>query len=97
MTHFIAIIEDAGPDRAIGVWFPDLPGCFSAGDSIDEALVNAPEAVRLYADALEAHGGRLPRARSVAELKADEMLGPDLRDHLLALVELPGGVASAAE
>jgi predicted RNase H-like HicB family nuclease len=44
MAHYITIIEDAGPDHAIGVWFPDLPGCTSAGDDIDEALRNAPEA-----------------------------------------------------
>jgi HicB_like antitoxin of bacterial toxin-antitoxin system len=40
MAHYIAIIEDAGPDHAVGVWFPDLPGCTSAGDDIDEALRN---------------------------------------------------------
>ena len=45
MAHYIAIIEDAGPDHAVGVWFPDLPGCTSAGDDIDEALRNAPEAL----------------------------------------------------
>ena len=41
MAHYIAIIEDAGPDHAVGVWFPDLPGCTSAGDDIDDALRNA--------------------------------------------------------
>jgi predicted RNase H-like HicB family nuclease len=50
MTHYVAIIEDAGPDHAVGVWFPDLPGCTSGGDDIDEALRNAPEALDLYAD-----------------------------------------------
>ena len=38
MSHYVAIIEDAGPDKAVGVWFPDLPGCFSAGDTLDEAI-----------------------------------------------------------
>jgi predicted RNase H-like HicB family nuclease len=45
MAHYIAIIEDAGPDHAVGVWFSDLSGCTSAGDDIDEALRNAPEAL----------------------------------------------------
>ena len=53
MAHYIALIEDAGPDRAIGVWFPDLPGCTSGGDDIDEALRNAPEALELYAESFE--------------------------------------------
>ena len=58
MAHYVAIIEDAGPDHAIGVWFPDLPGCTSGGDDIDEAVRNAPEALELYA---ENHGKLLPR------------------------------------
>ena len=28
MTHYIAIIEDAGPDCAVGVWFPVSAGLF---------------------------------------------------------------------
>ncbi len=47
MHHYVAIIEDAGPGKAVGVWFPDLPGCFSVGDDIDEALRNAKEALAL--------------------------------------------------
>ena len=46
MPHYVAVVEDAGPEKAIGVWFPDLPGCFSAGDDVDEALRNAEEACR---------------------------------------------------
>ena len=42
MTHYVAIAEVAGPDRAVGVWFPDLPGCFSAAQTMGDALVNAP-------------------------------------------------------
>jgi len=60
MAHYIAIIEDAGPDHAAGVWFPDLPGCTSAGGDIDEALRNAPEALELYAESFEADGKPLP-------------------------------------
>lgn len=45
MTAYVAILEDAGPSTTAGVWFPDLPGCFSAGDDIDEALRNAGEAI----------------------------------------------------
>jgi predicted RNase H-like HicB family nuclease len=45
MTAYVAILEDTGPSTTAGVWFPDLPGCFSAGDDIDEALRNAGEAI----------------------------------------------------
>ena len=30
------------------VCVPDLPGCFSAGDTLDEAMENAKEAIELW-------------------------------------------------
>ena len=93
VTHYIAIIEDAGPDQAVGVWFPDLPGCTSAGDDIDEALRNAPEALELYAEGMEADGNTLPRPRTLTELKADPEVAADLKTcmvaFMVALIELP--------
>lgn len=88
MTHYVAIIEDAGPDRAIGVWFPDLPGCTSAGDDIDEALRNAPEALELYAGAIRQDGKTLPRPRTLTELRLDPDMAEDLKMHMVALIEL---------
>lgn len=96
MAHYIAIIEDAGPDYAIGVWFPDLPGCTSAGDDIDEALRNAPEALELFAEALEDSGKSLPTPRTLTELKADPEIADDIQTYMVALVELPAR-AHAAE
>lgn len=96
MAHYVAIIEDAGPDHAVGVWFPDLPGCTSAGDDIDQALRNAPEALELYAESLEEEGRSLPRARTLTELKADPEVADDLRNYMIALIELPSH-AHAAE
>ena len=96
MAHYIAIIEDAGPDYAIGVWFPDLPGCTSAGDDIDEALRNAPEALELFAEALEDSGKSLPTPRTLTELKADPEIANDIQTYMVALIEYPAR-AHAAE
>jgi len=89
MTHYIAIVEDEGPDTAVGVWFPDLPGCFSAGDDLDEALCNAPDAVRLYAETLLDAGKPLPPPRSLTELKRDPEIARDLQDYMIALIAVP--------
>ena len=89
MTHYVAIIEDAGPDFAVGVWFPDLPGCFSAGDTIDDALTNASEAVALWFEDIEEEGRSAPRARTPSELRADPEVGPDMAAHVIALVPAP--------
>jgi predicted RNase H-like HicB family nuclease len=97
MPHYVAIIEDAGPDKAVGIWFPDLPGCFSAGDDIDEALRNAEEALSLYAESLQKEGRALPDPRSVSVLRADPAVAADLREHMVALVTLPARTVHAAE
>jgi hypothetical protein len=34
-------IETGDGKRAFGVVVPDLPGCFSAGDTLDDALIDA--------------------------------------------------------
>ena len=96
MTHYVAIVEDAGSDNAIGVWFPDLPGCFSAGDDVDDALRNAEEAPSLYADALEERGAAMPEPRAVSALRSDPAVQPDLQDHVVALIALRPHAAHAA-
>lgn len=35
---------------AFSVFFPDIPGCFSAGDSLNDAIKNANEALELHLD-----------------------------------------------
>lgn len=97
MPHYVAIVEDAGTDKAIGLWFPDLPGCFSAGDTVDEALLNAGEAVSLYAEPLAKEGKRLPAPRSVTTLRDDPEVASDFRDHLVALVRYEEHPSHAAE
>ena len=97
MPHYVAIIEDAGPDKAIGVWFPDLPGCFSAGDGVDEALRNAEEALSLYAEAEVKEGRDLPTPRLLSELRNDPAAANDLRDHVVALVAFHPAAAHAAQ
>jgi predicted RNase H-like HicB family nuclease len=97
MTHYVAIVEDAGAEKAIGVWFPDLPGCFSAGDDVDDALRNAQEALALYAEAEAQEGRSLPKPRRISALKSDPAVVPDLRDHIVALVALDARTVHAAE
>ena len=50
MRYPIAI-EPGDGGTAFGVVVPDLPGCFSAGDTIDEAITNAEEAINAWIEA----------------------------------------------
>jgi predicted RNase H-like HicB family nuclease len=97
MSQYVAILEDAGPDRAVGVWFPDLPGCFPAGETLDEAIANASQAVALYADSLEEQGKPMPLPRSLSALKADPAFLADLQGNMVALIAAAARVQSAAE
>lgn len=54
------LIEDGSETAAYGVVFPDLPGCFSAGDTLDEALEAAEEAAAAWVDAALDAGRAIP-------------------------------------
>lgn len=70
MQYFYAIVHK-DRDSAFGVGFPDLPGCFSAADAIDDLLPNACEALELWFDDVEdVVPRRLDEVQSVA---ADEL------------------------
>jgi predicted RNase H-like HicB family nuclease len=47
MKTYIAVVHK-DTDSAWGVSFPDLPGCFSAADTLDEVLPTACEALSLW-------------------------------------------------
>jgi predicted RNase H-like HicB family nuclease len=40
-------------DEGISVWVPGLPGCWSQGQTEDEALVNIEDAIREYLSAVD--------------------------------------------
>lgn len=60
-------------DSAWGVQFPDLPGCFSAADELDDVLANASEAVGLYLE-----GEKAPEPSSLESIRA--IVADDLAD-----------------
>jgi predicted RNase H-like HicB family nuclease len=70
-SHYVAVIEKE-PDSAFGVWFPDVEGCFSAGDTLEEAVANAAAALRQHTEALESAGRRLSAPRIVDEVLRDK-------------------------
>ncbi len=59
------VVIHKDPDSDYGVTVPDLPGCFSAGQSIDEALEMTQEAIELHVEGLIEHGERVPRPGTI--------------------------------
>ncbi len=62
-------IEPGDEATAFGIVFPDLPGCFSAGDTLDEAMENAEEAAAGWIDATIDAGRAIPHASSLDALR----------------------------
>ena len=63
MKYAVVVHHEEG--SAYGVSVPDLPGCYSAGDSFDEALENVIEAIELHLEGLAEEGMDIPRAEPV--------------------------------
>jgi predicted RNase H-like HicB family nuclease len=71
MMRYPIAIEPGDNAHAFGVVVPDLPGCFSAGDTLDEAIDKAKEAIELWLETTIDDGGAIPEPRSIAEHQAD--------------------------
>ena len=74
-TYFALIHKD--DNSAYGASFPDLPGCFSAADTLTKILPNAAEALDLWfedADLVEPRSIEVVRQEVSADLSAGAFL-----------------------
>ena len=65
--RYAVSIEKGDKKHAYGVVVPDLPGCFSAGDTLDEALVNAKDAILLFLEDCLDNKQAIPESRPIEE------------------------------
>jgi predicted RNase H-like HicB family nuclease len=83
--NFVAAIEPGDETHAFGVVVPDLPGCFSAGDTLDEAMANAREAIEAWCESVIDAGEDIPAPGDLAEHRAN----PDYAGWIWAVVSAP--------
>jgi predicted RNase H-like HicB family nuclease len=81
-VRYPVAIEIGDENTAFGVVFPDLPGCFSAGDTLDEALTNAEESAAVWIDSVLDKGGAVPAPSSLDALREN----PDFAGWTFAVV-----------
>jgi predicted RNase H-like HicB family nuclease len=95
MASYIALVhKDAR--RSYGVSFPDVPGCTSAGDTVEQAVTNAAEALADHLAFMQADGGPLPAPRSFDELSRDRAFQEHSADAIVTRVTLAAAEAEAA-
>ena len=90
MLRYPALID--GEKGAYGVTFPDLPGIVAMGKTLDEAMLNAEEALRDYAIETEADGEDIITPSPLDKLETPT--GQQLVSIPLVLREWHGATAS---
>lgn len=63
MYRYLVIVENAGNNYS--AYAPDVPGCASVGDTIEETLKNFREALQLHLEGTFADGDPAPYPYSV--------------------------------
>jgi predicted RNase H-like HicB family nuclease len=82
MQYPIVIHKDSGSDY--GVTFPDIPGCFSAGSTIEEAINMAQEAAECHIEGMLIDLEPIPTPLNIDIHKAN----PDYQKGLWALIKV---------
>ena len=83
--HYPIAIEPGSSTTAWGVVAPDLPGCFSAGDTMEEAMLQAEDAIEAWIEAAIDAGEVIPARSEIEALRAAH---PELKGWLWALVKV---------
>jgi len=95
MAGYIALVhKDEG--TSYGVSFPDVPGCIAAGDTFEEAVANAAEALAGHFALMKADGDPIPAPRSFEQLKRDPEFVDDSAGAIVTIVA-PRAEMAAAE
>lgn len=86
VRYYPAIVE-RGPS-GFGVFFPDFPGCVSAGETLENVARNAEEALGLHIAGMAEDGDPLPEPSVFDAVPVD----PDVNEaaRLMVRAELPG-------
>lgn len=88
VRYYPAVLERVSD--GFSVFFPDLPGCVSAGDTAEHAAANAEAALALHLAGMAEDGDSLPDPTPLEELSAD----PEVEEfaRILVRADIPGRV-----
>lgn len=87
-TYFPAVIDRAAD--GFGVTFPDLPGCIAAGATINEACLQAEQALALHIEAMVKDKDQIPAPSDLDSI--EEVEGADDVARVLIRADVPSKV-----
>lgn len=82
MKYHIILHKEKNSDY--GVTIPDIPGCYTAGSSIDEAITMAQEAIECHLEGLLLDKDPLPLSSSIE----GNQKNPDFANGIWAIVDI---------
>ncbi len=90
---YCMFVHDGGDGKG-GLWceVPDLPGCMTDGDNLEDLMGNATAALESWLEAASDHGEALPRPSGAEELRAKATA---CRDPILFVVPVTGYLPDA--
>lgn len=71
--EYLVVIEKA--DGNFGAYIPDLPGCVSTGDTVEEVRKLMQEAIHMHIESFREHREPVPPPSSSAEYLASSSIG----------------------
>lgn len=86
MRHYIAVVHK-DETSCYGVFFPDVKGVFTAGDTLDDAFQQAREVLEFAAESwTEDTASAFPEPRTIDELRNDPDFVEASKDAILLAV-----------
>ena len=85
MKYIVAIEpgDESNPDY--GVIVPDLKGCYSQGETLEDALNNAKEAIECWLEAALDSGMDFPTTRTIEQIRKEN---PEWSDWIWSVVDV---------
>ncbi|MDO1560438.1 type II toxin-antitoxin system HicB family antitoxin [Brevundimonas sp. 2R-24] len=92
-VYYVAVLEPASGSEW-GVYFPDLPGCTSGGDSMEDAVREAGEALALHLSGMKEDGLEAPKPRGLHDFGPEDVHGDP---EAVVLVAVPANAPTEPE
>ena len=87
MPQYIALLHKRRR-KGYGVSVPDFPGCTTVGDDLEDALLQAAQALAFHVDCMREDGQKVRKPRTLEQIQADGEDWIEWEGAIIAMVPL---------